>query len=87
MTTTTEMNKEMELNLNGMEQGNGGAVVHHEGKYWVVEDPPTRGAFLYYTIPFDTVQEAEEKARQLGWSTGWFTVRSFEAIYNRKLVF
>ena len=43
MTTTTEMNKEMELNLNGMEQGNGGAVVHHEGKYWVVEDPPTRG--------------------------------------------
>ena len=68
MTATTEMNEEMELYLNGMEQGNGGAVVHHEGKYWVVEDPPTRGDFLYYTISFDTVQEAEEKARQLGWS-------------------
>ena len=87
MTTTAEMNKEMELNLDGMEQGNGGAEVHHEGKYWVVEDPPTRGDFLYYTTPFDTVQEAEDKARKLGWSTGWFTVRSFEAIYNRKLVF
>ena len=33
------------------------------------------------------IGSAEEKARQLGWSTGWFTVRSFEAIYNRKLVF
>ncbi len=55
MTTTTKMNKEMELNLDGMEQGTG--------------------------------QEAEDKARKLGWSTGWFTVRSFEAIHNRKLVF
>ena len=51
MTTTAEMNKEMELNLDGMEQGNGGAEVHHEGKYWVVEDPLTRGDFLYYTTP------------------------------------
>lgn len=81
------MNKEMELNLDGMEQGTGGAVVHHEGEYRAAEDTQAKGDFLYDNIPFNTVEEAEEKARQPGWSTGWFTVRSFEAIHHRKLVF
>ncbi|MBQ6527829.1 MAG: hypothetical protein IJI38_04830 [Clostridia bacterium] len=85
----TEMNTELnqELNLDSMEKATGAAIVKHEGKYWVVEEPPTQGDFLYYRYPFNTVEEAEEKARSLGWSTGWFTVRSFEAIYGRKLQF
>ena len=76
---------EQKLTPDSMEKASAGCIVFHEGKYWVAEEPPTRGTYLYYTIPFGTVEEAEEKARSLGWSTGRFTVRSFEACCSRKL--
>ncbi len=41
-----------ELSLKEMGKNAGGCIVFHDGKYWVVEEPPTKGPYLYYTTPF-----------------------------------
>ena len=38
---------EQKLTPDSMEKASAGCIVFHEGKYWVAEERPTRGTYLY----------------------------------------
>ena len=70
-----------ELNMKELEHA-GGVVVEVNGKYWTASDPEEAYSGAYVIKPFDTLEEAQAKARKLGWSTKLYTQAEYKKAYG-----
>ena len=60
----------------------GGVVVEVNGKYWKASDPEETYSGAYVIKPFDTLEEAQAKARKLGWSMKLYTQAEYKKAYG-----
>ena len=74
-----------ELVLKELENANGGAVIHSNGKYWAACDPENSYACRYVNEPFATVEEAQARAREEGWSDKIYTQEEYLEAFRRKI--
>ena len=74
-----------ELNMKELDKVNGGAIVEIEGKYYAAEDPKEGQPAIFVKTPFDTVEEAQAKARAYGWSTTVYTEKEYYEKFGYRL--
>ena len=71
------------LNLEEMENVAGGIIVMASGKYWVMPDPNEYYGIVCTNMPFDSLDEAQARARMAGWSAKVYTREEYEEAENR----
>lgn len=70
------------LNLEEMENVAGGIIVRAGGKYWVMPDPNEYYGIVCTNMPFDSLDEAQARARMAGWSAKVYTREEYEETFH-----